>query len=283
MIMHTILIPVDFSQTSIAATMYAAVLAKKIQARLILYHVVERPPIESTVPINTYVEMVKEEMIENAYEKLRKLADDLKLDKSSVTFSVGSGRVPEEIARAARHHFARLIIMGTNGDAQNKEIFVGRNAASVIEKSQVPVLAIPGKSKSREIHKIAVEVDFLPEDIELIKKATDFASYFDAEVMIFHASTLYEEKTLFDKFRALVKQRNAYPKLDFRFIYGKLQKEKELNYLNEENMIDLLVNNTCKKSFTDTIFQETQSNKTIYNINMPLLTFHAYSEEPVIA
>jgi universal stress protein A len=138
--LHTILVPVDFSEHTAKALAYARAFAGQFAARLMLMHVVE----PSVVPDNFGI-------IPPAYEEmngaLRKLATErlaaLTADDSVPAETVVTvGRAAWEIVGRARESGADLIILATHGRSGLKHVFLGSTAEYVVRHAPCPVLTV---------------------------------------------------------------------------------------------------------------------------------------------
>jgi nucleotide-binding universal stress UspA family protein len=147
-----ILVPVDSSDFSRSAVLYAADLGRALQAELVLLNVVE-PAIPLTP---TYVapmagfNPVHKDLIDGA----RKYVDDLKALFEGVpsVCMVRSGEPGAVILDTATDENIDLIVMATHGRSGLSRLLMGSTTEAVVRHSPVPVLAlraallVPGKS-----------------------------------------------------------------------------------------------------------------------------------------
>jgi nucleotide-binding universal stress UspA family protein len=127
--MKTIIAPVDFSEASTNALSFAAELAKRASARLIMVNVFEKGEDE-----------------EDSKDKLKSVASDLKKTFGSnlnCETLVAHGSLITELKEIIKVQQPNLIAMGTKGASGLKRILIGSNTVNVIAKTKVPVLVIP--------------------------------------------------------------------------------------------------------------------------------------------
>ena len=103
---------------------------------------------------------------------------------------VSSGKIYEKITDVAESIRANLIVMGTDGTANNiKKKFIGSNANKEVRLAPCPVITIKGKSTSDACKLIALPLDLNKETREKVTNAIQFSRLFNSEIRAF--SVLY--------------------------------------------------------------------------------------------
>lgn len=136
--MKTILAPVDFSEASTNALSFAAELANRAAARLIITYILQ-----------------KEESEEEAKNKLKTIASDLKKsfnDKLVCESVVERGNLVATLEVIITDQQPDLIVMGTKGASGLKRILIGSNTVNVIAQTKVPVFVIPEVARFKDFH-----------------------------------------------------------------------------------------------------------------------------------
>src|SRR5690606_17336562 len=122
--MKTVIVPVDFSDISINAAVYATkMLTGHYDVDMILHHVYD-----------------KASQAAEATQKLEKLKTDLRehgIVKVSVLAEEGSDFI-QELSKLARHRKADLIIMGITGRSALGQTFMGSNTLKMVEEKVCP-------------------------------------------------------------------------------------------------------------------------------------------------
>lgn len=136
----TVIVPTDFSKTSIEALKYAREFAEEFGARLVLVHVVEKPPFIAGVETNVLA-LSEKEIVANAKNELGILADR-ELEGVSVEITVRKGKAFDEINELASESKADLIIISTHGYTGLKHTLLGSTAERVVRHAPCAVLVV---------------------------------------------------------------------------------------------------------------------------------------------
>jgi universal stress protein A len=137
-----ILVPTDFTPHSEQAIRYAAELAKKFGAGVIVMHVIEA----FTYSVTDTIQVI------DHYRALKTIAEPLldgmrnKLIKEKIK-TVGyltKGSPYQEIVEKARQARVDLIVMGTHGRAGVTHLLLGSVAERVVRMAECPVLTVRG-------------------------------------------------------------------------------------------------------------------------------------------
>ncbi len=146
-----VLVPVDFSDSSLSALRYAAGLALKFHASLTVVHVV--PADYGWLGIGQEASRGYDEVLRSqAADRLRALAESHIPQNVSANLEVRLGRPAEEIAAAAAESNSDLILLSTHGHTGLDRYLVGSVADRVARLAPCPVFLMrPGKpSPSRK-------------------------------------------------------------------------------------------------------------------------------------
>jgi nucleotide-binding universal stress UspA family protein len=155
--MKRILVPTDFSKTSLNAIDYAAGLCKELGAEMLLLNVMHVPAIDPSMAMNGLMEIEKKE----SFKKLNDLAEKVILEHAmevSVFSKFGLGS--DVIVAEAEESEAFLIVMGTNGASGMLDKMLGSVSNAVAKKSEVPVLVLPGNSSYVTMNKVVFAYDY---------------------------------------------------------------------------------------------------------------------------
>ena len=140
-----ILVPVDFSDSSVNALRYAMGLAIKFHASLTVVHVVAAD--YGWLGIGQDASPEYDETLQSqAGDQLRALAKTYIPENASANLEVRLGRPAEEIVAAAVESKADLIILSTQGHAGLDRLLIGSVADRVARLAPCPVFLMrPGK------------------------------------------------------------------------------------------------------------------------------------------
>lgn len=136
--LQRVLVPVDFSDSSLSALRYAVALAMKFNATLTVLHVV--PADYGWLGIGQEVSREYDETLQaQAAGRLRALAESHIPQTASVNLEVRLGRPAEEIAAAAAESKSDLILLSTHGHTGLDLYLIGSVADRVARLAPCPV------------------------------------------------------------------------------------------------------------------------------------------------
>lgn len=135
---RTILVPVDFSDTSLAALSLAEDLAKKTGAEIALLHVVH-------VPVTAFAEApaaMVAQLLESAATSGRKQLDALAARRQIGKTVLRRGEAAPVILEIVDEMKPWLVVMGTHGRRGVMRLLLGSVAERVLRECPVPVLTV---------------------------------------------------------------------------------------------------------------------------------------------
>ncbi len=179
----TIIIPTDFSETSLLAIKHGAFLAQYTKGDVYLVHVIAK----HWEKYNVFASNVTEENLSNALdvvqEKLSELADDIKKNYGiDVKTSVITGNPTTELVAFAKEVEASLIVMGTHGYSAWEDLTIGSNALKVITKSTCPVMTMSQHANSFGYHNIVLPIDTSEHTRQKVPFVLELAKLFTAKI-----------------------------------------------------------------------------------------------------
>ncbi len=260
--MHRVIIPLDFSETSLNAARYTAqMLAGKKDASAILYH--NNSSADERQVSTGYMENLRKEFIERGVIEVE------------CEYEMG-GDLIDNISRLAHTRRATLITMGITGKSAMKQIFFGSNTLKLIDKNLYPVMIIPPDAVYKGINNVAFASDFVnverttPSD--LIKSVLEM---FNPKLHIVninpdHYVSITEECRMEkEKLEAMF---SKYEK-DFYFIGINDFFEAIDNFVKDYH-IDVLVTIPKHQSNSTPFFKRTHTHKLAFHSHIPILAAH---------
>lgn len=136
-----ILVPIDFSESSLKALRYAVPFAERFGATIYLVHIIETSFFIADVQ-NIALALPQSKLVENAREKLFSLADREIAEIVPVSIQVRPGKPFDQIAATAKELDVDLIIIATHGYTGLKRVVLGSTAERVIRHAPCPVLTV---------------------------------------------------------------------------------------------------------------------------------------------
>ena len=138
--LNRILVPVDFSDCSLEAVEYAALMAQRHNASLTLLHVLE--PVSYGLDFTLLQTGKREEIRERLTARLGDMTRALTEAKIQADSQVRGGTPFESILDSAKTIPADLIVMGTHGRRGLSHALSGSVAEAVLRQSRCPVLTV---------------------------------------------------------------------------------------------------------------------------------------------
>lgn len=139
-----ILYPTDFSDPSACALKYAAEMAKKFGAELVLLHVLldESQMVSFYLPQLT-VKNLSKDMEDGARAKMEEFIKETDtLDGISYSTEMVKGIADDEIVKYAKENDVDMIVIGTHGRTGLEHVIFGSTAEKVVRSSPCPVLTV---------------------------------------------------------------------------------------------------------------------------------------------
>jgi nucleotide-binding universal stress UspA family protein len=177
-----ILIPVDFSETSMLAITHGVHLAQKTKAGIYLLHVVN----VQFVSQNMFLPSVSldQSLIERkASERLNELANEIsKANNVVVQTIIKMGSPSAEVSKVAKEIGASIVVMGTHGYSPLEELVIGSTALKVITKAHCPTMAMSSEAKQHGYGSIVLPIDNTVNSRQKVHFTLEFAKRFGSTV-----------------------------------------------------------------------------------------------------
>ncbi len=187
--MKTILFPTDFSKNAFHAAEYAGMLAKKLEARVILLHAFSIPMVPAThtsynarFAIDSYRKSLSKEL-----EEFRnKFIERTSLPKETVSTKIEYGFAADKILEVAEDMNVDMIVMGTKGASNFLDRWLGTNAQKVMKEAKCPVWIVPLKAKLEYPENVIYAADFEEDEILATQKVLYSVQPFGANCNVVH-------------------------------------------------------------------------------------------------
>ena len=289
-----ILVPIDFSDYSYNACLYALELAKKLKAELNIFYSINTTdfnavPITAVYATQPSINQAFNELKIEAVSKLEGIISDLnnKLQKDNINdikidYTLVHGFAEDEILNFTDEYNPGMIVMGTKGKSNNPEDIFGSITAEIIEYAKIPVLAIPKKSTFNSINtfqNIMYATDFDDADFLSINKLFSIVKPLNPNIYCVHVGAgenaswckvkMQGLKEYFNKTHEVINlECHIINDEDFFNAFEKFIIEKKINIVSiithKRNVIAKLFN-----------LNPSRAKQLLYHTNIPLLVFHA--------
>ena len=148
MTIQHILVPLDFSAYADQALEYAMTLAKALQARLILLHVIHLTPMTMGDMYGSSVEAYLEAIESEAQKHMDALRNRVQQEGLEGETAIVQGVPFQLIVDTAANQDVDLIVMGTHGRTGFTHVLMGSMAERVARLAPCPVLVTRGSTES---------------------------------------------------------------------------------------------------------------------------------------
>lgn len=193
--MKTIIFPTDFSSNAIHASEYAGMIAKRIEANVILLNVYTIPTIsEYQLPndIENFINLNKKEAQSKMEVFAKTFLKNTGLQPEKVSIRVEYGYVSDKIVDTANVVQADMIVMGTKGASDFLDRWLGTNAQKVMKNANCPVWIIPQKALIHYPQDFLYAADFQEDELLATHKIKELAEPFGARCKVVHVHEYFE-------------------------------------------------------------------------------------------
>jgi nucleotide-binding universal stress UspA family protein len=196
---NRILIPVDFSKTSMYAVKYAASIAKITKGEIVLLNVQKKSDLVDIIIPALKLKNVSA-ITKFLKERLDKLANEIKKKYGvKVSSLVSDGTIASEIVAIGKDSKAGIVVMGTHGKDSQNDFFMGSNAYRVLTRSKVPVMTVQKGAEKSGFSKIILPIDMSAHSRQKVDSAIYLAEKFGAKIHVvglLHADEKNDHYTL---------------------------------------------------------------------------------------
>lgn len=261
-----ILVPTDFSEVANAAVRYAAMLAKKLDAKILLFHAA--PQLSVWWWDSTNDEMVVEARRKQVQVKQILIEEGVKADHIGmhVIYQFPLNKWLNDFVLKNKIDFA---VIGTKGSTRLENVKLGSFALGMIEHLSVPVIAVPPETITEGIRNILYPTD-MEDTLKEIKKILTYAIMFEATIHVIHIS----KDELSEKLQARNKLKDIAARAGYEKITTDVRSGGKIESLIEESIkeknADLLVMFPKEKGFFKQLFKGSVTEEVSHQIKVPL-------------
>ncbi len=285
-----LLIPVDFSPSSLNAIEIGFKLADRLGVHPIVLHSFVAPmfsisgvSLDYGNSIDEIEDIQETKSIKNQSSKnLAKLKKDISLLQKAgklpnIRFStILTEGVPEEaIIEYCKQTPPVLVVMATRGKKRKDEELVGSVTAEVLDSCRVPILTVPDNYhniKTDEINKFLFFCNLDQHDIITLDTLMRFYDYPECRITLV-AENPRRQSNVQEKLNALAQFfRKNYPTAEFEiFLPSNKNYREDVDREIERANIDLLIVPNKKTNVFTRLFHPTQAHRSLFERDMPLL------------
>ena len=265
-----IFFPTDFSENAVRALPFAAEIALKTDAKLTLFHATQE-----SMDMAPDFEKSRDQVIDDSSDQFSELLNTLEkghYNDLEVTTVIQDGQPVTTLLNQIKERSVDLIVMGTKGITGDRSAIFGSVSSTVIQKSTIPVLAIPTDSNLDNFKNIIFTSNYKAGDLTALSNTIDLAKLFDSSVDVLHVSDQknMESEIKFRGFRDLVHERINYDNISFHHKY-ELDFFPTISQFLTDHPNSLVVMVRYKKSFWEKLANRSLSKEMSFYSKVPLL------------
>lgn len=260
--MNTIIVPVDFTEASIAAAEYTAKLfANHPGIDIVMYHMSENEVEEVTVPEK--LQNLKAEMNEKGFLNI------------STLWEKGTDFIAE-LDKACRHRQASMVVMGVNEQPSIVSWFSTSNAIKMADNKTCPVLIIPPGAAFSKIENVMLTSDF--KNVRSVTPSVPIKNVLDIFKPKLHVVNVNSEMyvSISEEHEAEKQElKEMFADYNPEFYFLRLYNvDDAIKMFAEDKKIDLIINIHKEHTLLYRLFAGSHTKNLVYSSNIPVLSVH---------
>lgn len=271
--MKQIIVTTDFSATAKNAVNYAADMAIAVNARLLLFHVVQTPVGYSDLPVMISLE-----------DMMRTSEGDMQNLQAEVTARV-NGKIQVEAEVAMGIFFSELkglcermkpyaVVMGSQGKTAAEHLLFGSHATHAVTHLHWPVITVPPGINFAAIKKIGLASD-LTKVVEHtpMEEISRLVKDFNAELHILNTGKreVFDADIVFES--GMMQEMTMGMNPVFHFIDNENTEAGIIDFAGK-NQIDLLIVLPKRHNLLDSIFHKSHTKQFVLHSHIPVIALH---------
>ncbi len=273
--MKTFIVPVDFSDTSRNAALYAVQIAASLQeTKIILYNVFEKSSQEGVaagsvqVPANVSVQL--------AMNSIRREMLTISPEVDIQCVAEESDSLIDSLERFTIDEDADLLIMGITESGRIDQSISGSHTLSMVHKNVCPVIIVPPHASFTGIRNVMLATDY--KDVEntipadTIRKVLDI---FKSDVHVVNVDSEHYVELSDDYKRERAKLENILDGYSTAYYYIRQYDFVDaIGQFATDKNIDMILTIPKKHSLFSKLFVTSHTKKLAYNSEVPVLAIH---------
>lgn len=276
--MKKILFPTDFSDNALHASKYASMLAKRLNAKIIMLHIYSNPVFtEFQLPytVQNFEDKVRENEDKFLNDFAKKFLNETGFATELLTKVNEYGTTPgDDIVVFAKNQKVDFIVMGTKGASGYFEKLLGTNAQSVMNKSDCPVWIIPEDANLSYPELIMYAADYKEDEILATNTIIEITKPLGIKYKVVHIRDYFEMNVVqsVKEIADDLKDRFEGQEIEFKNLNRTSVIEALETYIQtiKPDVLSLAVHD---KSFLSKIFDTSITKHFVQQAKLPLLTF----------
>jgi len=259
--MQTVIVPVDFSETSLNAARYAIrLLTGHYGVNMILYTLTDKAGLDEAL---------------QKLEQLKTALRDSGIVKTEVLAETGTDLITE-LEKLARHREADLVIMGITGRTAVGQSLIGSNTLKMVAQKVCPVLIVPADAQYRDVKNVLLTSDF--KDVVASTPSAPIRKVLKAFQPVLHIMNADNQHyvALTEEYQQeKAKLQDMFKEFDPRFYFlGFNDVDEAIHQFSSDKNVDMIIIVHKEQSIFSKLFVKSHTKKLIYQSSTPVLALH---------
>lgn len=261
--MKTILVGVDFTKSSENTVNYAIEIAKRSEAKILLFHALTAPAIHTTSGL---IFIDTKNLIKAEEKRMKDLQVQLakKHPKVKIDIELTYDSIREKIEKLSKKNKISLAILGLETKSKISKFIYGTSSVDLTGKIDCPIITVPEKYKHHDITKILIAIDN-KESISsgLSKRIHSTINFISAKVEFVHIKTE-------DELELGEKNRHPFPVTNVK----SSDFQTGITNYAKKSKADAIMLISHNYSAFHNLFVDSNSKKIILSSNIPVISIH---------
>ncbi len=278
--MKKILVPTDFSPSAQVALQRAFQIAKKHEAEVDVLHVIGSLKSQLLAPeVGYFDEDLERDYIasiqEHAFALIQKNIESISFKEAQYKVAVETGNIYQVIKQYAAQNDIDLILMGTEGTRNLKEIWVGSNTEKVVRVAPCPVLAVkPNCPEFEGFANVLFPSSLSEAQAPTLKRLAQFVNNFGGKIHLLYVNTAFgylDAEEIVEKQEAFIRKAG----LEGIAMHHTTARTEEAGILNMARYlkVDLIALQTSQRKGLAHFFFGSTAEDVVNAAQIPVLTF----------
>lgn len=274
--MLSILLPTDFSENSINSIKYALEFFKYQKTEFYFMHAFknefyDHEELVSREVFNDVLGKIREQSQQNLENLLKTVKEIAPNPRFKYHIISSYNTLVEEANLIADNNSIDLIVMGTKGKSNDRDIVFGSQTFQVLKYVQCPVLAIPSNYTNTQPKHILFPTNYLiPYNRRELKLLSDLAKPYRSIIDVLYVSNSNKLSIRQEDNKDFIKDTLRENEVNFRIENSKKIAETVKRYIKENN-IDIITMVNTQHSFLEDMLFPSAIDKISLGLEIPLL------------
>lgn len=271
--MKKVIVPIDFSATSLKALEHAKYLSREFSYEILLLHTISSPTISTHAEIAIQAENFKKEE-EDSNRQLSELSEQLTAEGFKNSYQTETGFLSDTLHELEKEMEVAFVVMGTTGASGFLGRLIGSNASAVMQRIQSPLMLIPHESGAPNFKNLLFCTQFQTDETDVLKEVFAFAYHFGSHVDLLKINADWVLEIFSDN-SEIERIKNTFPDEKFSILIHKADSViKGLDEYLEQHATQLIVLAVRKKNILERLLDGSTSRRIVLHSKLPMLIYH---------